>query len=172
MLKLIGALCIIGACCAFAAQQIIKKREALRAVRELHDLFCEIEHAISFQLVPLPDLINRLAQEPTAPALRFLQRLEVGIGDGPLRPLGEIWDEALLGYQNETFLPEKAQKIASALGSRLGQMDFETERDRLLSAANELEAFCAELDVDTVKTEKLTKSLGVLLGIFIVILLV
>ncbi len=171
MFKLIGALCITGSCCAFAAQHILTKRKALGAVRSLRDLFREMERMITFQLIPLPDIIHQLLQGGQTSALLFLQPLELALtGDGPLS-LSEAWPIALKAFRDETGLPEKAYAIAAALGQKLGQMDCETERERLLLAASDLNELLTALETEAEKTEKITQSLGILLGIGIVILL-
>ncbi|MGN1059043.1 MAG: stage III sporulation protein AB [Clostridia bacterium] len=172
MLKLFGALLIIFSCSAFAVQYVIRRQDGLKAVRELRALVSELARAISFRLEPLPDLIRRLAAEDNPPAAGFIRRLEIGIGDGEHRPLGDIWDEALAAFSDETHLPEQAKQLMRSLGARLGQMDFETETARLSEADDQLKALLSELEADSGKTEKTVKSLGVLLGILIVIIFI
>lgn len=171
MLKLLGAICIIGSCCAFAAQRVMIKQRSLHAVRDLRDLCRELARDITFRLTPLPELIHSLSQIPETPAMRFLQHLDDSLLKDASPTLQQCWPTALKAFQCETQLPEKAFKIASALGESLGQTDFETESERLLLAATELDELQLALHDDAEKTEKITKSLCLLVGIGIVILL-
>lgn len=172
MIKFIGALLVVFACGALALQRVIKKRNAQNAVAELRDMLIELKNHIGFNLEPLPDLIRRLCRDEGRPGGSFLSRLEIGINDGAHRPLGEIWNSALSEFSHDTGLSDQAKKLMEALGENLGKMDHAVEIERISRGIQGLEALLQEADADIAKSEKMVKSLGILFGIFIVILFI
>ena len=91
--------------------------------------------------------------------------------ENPDASLPELWQKALSDFSHQHHLPQKAFSIASAIGENLGKMDYETEVNRLNTGHSALTELFKNISQSYEKTEKMTKSLGVILGIFIVILL-
>ncbi len=172
MLKLLGAMLVIGSCFAFAVKTVQKRRESLKALKELHRLLTELAQQIAFSLEPLPSLLNRLEKDEAAPAPEFLQRIKTFLTKDEKKPLSEIWQMALEGYAKEKRLPEKGVKLMKLLGTSLGQMDVETELNRLNCSADALKQLLEDMEKEQAKTEKTTETIGVLLGISIVIFLI
>ncbi len=172
MTTLIGAFLIIGSCFALAVKSVQKQRERLWAVEDFSKLLYEMARTINFQLEPLPQILNRISQEDNPPVSGFLQEIKRAVQKDAHCPIDGLWQQALESFSKNKNLPEKAYRILKALGTQVGKMDMETETNRLKVAAKELHALYAELEKNTTKTEKLTKSLGIVLGISIVILLI
>ncbi len=171
MLKLLGAMLIMAACTALGIKSVIKNRKTLKAIAELSDTLAEISRAINFRLDPLPEVIHRLSQEHFSDEDTFINRLSFQIDSNPEKPLSELWHNALQDFSQAHCLPQNAMSIMASIGESLGKMDYETEIKRLNTGQDALTELLAKLNKDHEKTEKMTKSLGVILGIFIVILL-
>ena len=172
MLKLLGAMLVIGSCFAFAVKIVQKRRDSLMALRELHRLLIDLAQQIAFSLEPLPNLLQSLGKEDHAPAPEFLQRIKASLSADEKKPLSEIWQMALEDYAKEKRLPEKGVKLMKLLGASLGQMDAETEISRLNCSADALKQLAQDMEKEQAKTEKTTETIGVLLGISIVIFLI
>ncbi len=172
MTTFIGALLIIGSCFALAVKSVQKQRERLWTIEDFSKLLFEIARTIDFQLEPLPQILNRIALEESPPVPSFLQDIKTAIQNDAHCPIDSIWQQALESFSKNKNLPEKAYRILKALGTHLGKMDIETETNRLKAAAKELKILYADLEKNSSKTEKLTQSLGIVLGISIVILLI
>lgn len=170
MLKLIGAIFVICACSALSLKHIIKKHRTILALRELTDTLAEIKRAISFSLEPLPSIISRLSKEASANANAFIHHLNHLTEEGEPIPLGTSWKQAFEEFAREYALPGQTKNIMNTLGDSLGKMDSETERDRLAEAILHLTKLADTAETEHRKNEKMIKSLGVILGIFIVIL--
>lgn len=171
MLKLLGAMLVIAACTALGVKSVIKNRNILKTIEELSDTLSEMARSISFRLDPLPDIIRRLSEEQFSDKDTFINRLSCQIDNNPEEPLPKLWHKALLEFSRTNHLPQKAISVMSAIGENLGKMDYETELQRLTSGQESLTELLSKMNKDHEKTEKMTKSLGVILGIFIVILL-
>ncbi|MBR7164196.1 MAG: stage III sporulation protein AB [Clostridia bacterium] len=171
MLKMLGAMLIIAACTSLGLKIVIKKRKTLNAIRELSGSLGEIAHSIDFRLDPLPDVICRLSQDLFSEENTFIKQLARQIEKRSHQPLSLIWQAVLSQFSRENALPAKAESVLSSLGESLGKMDYETEIDRLHAAQNSLMSLLEEMEGQHEKTEKMVKSLGIILGIFIVIIL-
>jgi len=167
MFKLFGSMLVIGSCFAFALNAVKIKQKQIHSIKELYSFLTDLSQEIAFRLEPLPQLLNRLSQEENSFAFSLNSIAE----QDAHRPFRDIWQEALSLYTIGNKLPDKAFKLLQALGDHLGEADFETETTRLQNAAKQLYALCNSLEENQTKAEKLTKSLGILLGISIVILL-
>lgn len=170
MFQLLGAVFVIFSCTAFAFQSIIKRRAAQNAMEELRDMLISLKQHINFSLEPLPDLILRLDQEGTKENQIFLHALATEIHNNPHHPLGDHWEKTLQCFSAEKNLSQRVTQIMHALGQSLGKLDYASETERMKAACEMLDE-CIKKDSDTLeRSEKTVKSLGVLLGIFIVIL--
>ncbi len=170
MLKLTGALLVILACSALALKHINKKRYMLLALGEMAETLKSIAQAIGFQLEPLPHIVETLSREQEDKPGAFIQHLKRYIQNNNL-PFSAVWQRALCDFYNENTLPQQAKTILEDVGMHLGKADATTEESRLLSAAEHITTLCKTIEKEHQKTEKMTQSLGVILGIFIVILL-
>lgn len=171
MLKLFGAMLVIGSCFAFAQKAVKSSQKQLSALKELYTFLTDLSQEIAFRLEPIPQLLEKFGAEEKEVLPSFAQQLNTMIKQDKHRPLREIWQEALSQYAEKIKLPRKALNILYALGDHLGEADYETETARLQAGAESLLKLHQSLEQDNIKAEKLTRSLGVLLGIFIVILL-
>ena len=171
MLKFLGAMLVTGACFAFAQNIVQAKRKQLSAIKELYTFLTDLAREITFCLEPLPQLVKRLAQEESAITPSFVRELNQNTKQDMHRPFRDIWQETLSHYAQEINLPKSVTSLMSALGEHLGEADFETETNRLQEAVENLYNLHSSLEKDNVKTEKLARSLGILSGVFIVILL-
>ena len=171
MLKLLGAMLIIAACTALGIKSVTKNRKTLKAITTLSDTLSEIARSINFQLDPLPDVIHRLGREQFVDEDSFINLLSSQIDTAPEKPLSELWHNALQTFSQTHHLPQKAFSIMNDIGESIGKMDYETEIHRLTAGQKALDELHTKMNHETAKTEKMTKSLGLILGVFIVILL-
>lgn len=172
MIKFLGALLIIFACTLLGMTSVLKKRKTQRALFELENSLKEMAHAIEFSLAPLPDVICHLAKEQFTDPQGFLSNLTKEMALENNLTLSQVWQAVSHRFAEENALPNTALSLMLSLGETLGKMDYETETNRLLKAAEILSEQAKDMEVNREKTEKAVKSLGVILGIFIVIILV
>ncbi|MBQ2696287.1 MAG: stage III sporulation protein AB [Clostridia bacterium] len=171
MLKLLGALLVIAACTAFGIKSVMKKRDTIKALKELRSALSEIARAINFQLDPLPEVISRLHKEQFSEADSFISQLHTNVQNSENEPFSQLWEHTIKLFSKEKELPIQAESLLLSLGESLGKMDYETELSRLKEGQASLSELIDETEQNYGKTEKMTKSLSIILGIFIVILL-
>ncbi len=171
MTKLLGAIFVIAACVLYGYQSLLKKRETVRALRTTGDDLTELARAVGFSLETLPDAIHRLGKKPQEEESGFLTRLSLGLSSEPSATFSVLWQRVLTEFAKEKHFPQKAETELCTLGENLGKTDFETEQNRITQAAQCLLALMSEKEEENKKQEQTVKSLSVLLGAFLVILL-
>lgn len=172
MIKLLGAVLVLFACTVLALQHTAKKRTALQGVRELKELMIFLQQRISFHLEPLPDIVRRLCREQENGADSFLARLGEALEGQEELSFSRAWSRAVSRFAEEKGIAARARELVHALGQSLGTMDSETEADRLLNCARELETLLQEAEPALKQSEKTTRSLGFLSGVLLVILFI
>ncbi len=169
MLKLWGAAFVIFSC-GICSLLIISRRKTTRlALLQLSCFLSELARSIGYNLEPLPVFFARKEKDTPLPLGSFVKTIAANLNSGQALPT--IWQNALLSFAKESHLPDSAVRIVSAL-SDVGQTDFESEKKRLESAAFDLKQLAAELEKESAPFEKTCKTLGLLLGVLIVIILV
>lgn len=172
MIKLMGAVLVIFSCSVLGFQKVLQKRTTLAAMEELQELLLSIEQRISFNLEPLPELFLHLAAQRNVEETSFLFRLVSALREGEGSALGEAWHRALESFSQETGLSIEVKSLMQSLGQDLGTMDYETEGTRLCRGAKILGDCIKKEKKALAQSEKTFKSLGVLSGICIVIVLI
>lgn len=172
MIKFLGAMLVILACTLLGMTSVLKKRKTQHALCELENSLKEMANAIEFSLAPLPDVICRLTKEQFTDPQGFLNKLTKEMSTEKNLSLSCAWQTITHRFAEENALPTSTISLMLSLGETLGKMDYETEINRLLKAAKTLSEQAKDMELNREKTEKAVKSLGVILGIFIVIILV
>ncbi|MBE7047899.1 MAG: hypothetical protein E7393_00800 [Ruminococcaceae bacterium] len=172
MYQILGACFVVFACSVFSRKIVTKQKMGWKAVEELSHLLTEFNHGISFQLETLPNLITRLSSEKSPWAQGFIQELYAGLQSEDYPLLQDVWSRATHTYAKNVFLPKEAEQILYDVGKYVGQMDVEIETSRLSLGAAKLNHLLDTWKKNSAKTCKTINSLGILLGIFIVIILI
>jgi len=171
MVRFLGATLIVAACSLLAYNQILKKKAAITAACELRDLLIQISQHISFSLEPLPELIHRLFKEGRQAEDSFLAKLSATLCETENLSFSPAWSRALQEFLDAKGRIGQTESYLLRLGETMGTMDSATERARLQEVAEVVEKQIQEEKKSLAQTEKTTKSLGILCGVFIVLLL-
>lgn len=171
MLKLVGAVLVLGAGTLagfFQAQQFAARP---RQLRELILALQRLETEISYGLTPLPDALERIGDSLREP-LRSLfgsaalyMRPDYGLSaqDSIRKALGEYW--------KRTSMKSAECEVLEQLSGVLGTSDRQDQIKHIALAVGQLKHEEAAARDDQVKYEKMSKSLGLLIGALIVILI-
>ena len=169
MLKLLGACSVISVCSICSLRLIARRKTTRHCLLQLSCLLYELSRSIGYSLEPIPAFFERKETETPPPLQSFVKALSAGLKGG--QTLSILWQNALSRLAEESHLPPQAVQVLSAIDD-LGQKDFESEKQRLESISIDLKHLTGELEKEAAPFEKTCRALGLLLGIFIVIILV
>ncbi|ASA95515.1 MULTISPECIES: stage III sporulation protein SpoIIIAB [Anoxybacillus] len=169
-MKWIGALCIILATTwsGFEASRLL--RERTKQLRQLKMALQALEAEIMYGHTPLIDASLRLSQQLSKPLSwlfeSFAQKLQKGTMNAR-----QAWEESLHEIWKMTALKEGELEIMKQFGETLGQYDHEIQQNYIRLTMVHLEREEGDAIEKQQRYEKMMKSLGVLTGILIVLLL-
>ncbi|MGG3841476.1 stage III sporulation protein SpoIIIAB [Anoxybacillus kestanbolensis] len=170
-MKWIGAICIILATTwsGFEASRLL--RERTRQLRQLKMALQSLEAEIMYGHTPLMDAAFRLSQQLSKPLSwlfeTFAQKLQKGTMNAR-----QAWEESLHEIWKMTALKQGEFEIMKQFGETLGQYDHEIQQNYIRLTMVHLEREEGDAIEKQQRYEKMMKSLGVLTGILIVLLLI
>lgn len=171
MLKLVGAVLVLGAGTMAGFYQAQQFATRPRQLREIILALQRLETEISYGLTPLPDALERISTSLREPLKSLFQtaalymRPDYGLSaqDSIRKALGEYW--------KRTSMRSAEREVLEQLSSVLGTSDRQDQIKHIELAALQLQHEETAARDDQVKYEKMSKSLGLLIGALIVILI-
>ncbi len=140
-------------------------RELERFVR----LFTVIEAQMSYTLQPTESLLKNLCSFSEFQNFSFVHLLYNKFHSG--EPLQDAWKTALTAYAKHSALQKSDLERIGAFGGVFGATDITGQKENCIYFAEQLTQLCGELKKSEKSTSKLYLSLGMLGGLFIIILL-
>ncbi|MFC5447952.1 stage III sporulation protein SpoIIIAB [Paenibacillus aestuarii] len=171
MLKFIGAVLIIGAAALIGFIQAAHYARRPKQIRLLISALQRMETEIIYALTPLPEafaLLGKQLAEPLASLFRLTSERLLASHGAPLR---EIWQQTVQEVWKRSSMKQAEQEVVLQLGSVLGLTDRGDQVKHLRLAVSQLQAEEAESRDEQRRYEKMWKSLGVLIGALVVILM-
>ncbi|MFK7697200.1 stage III sporulation protein SpoIIIAB [Paenibacillus sp. HJGM_3] len=170
MLKLIGALLVLAACSLYGLARAAQYARRPWQLRQLIQALQRLETEMVYGYTPLAEALRRIAPTLGAPLdamlLEAAERMEAHGATA-----GESWRYAIEAHWSRTALRANEREAWSQLGHTLGVSDREDQVKHLKLAAGLLQAEEHVARDEQRRYEKMWRSLGVLAGAFIVILM-
>ncbi|WP_052329833.1 stage III sporulation protein SpoIIIAB [Thermicanus aegyptius] len=141
-----------------------------KEIRQLENLLLALETEILYGAKPLGEIIRRIGEREKGPIAHICQRIAVRLKEREFT-FWQVWEEELRRGWPTTHLKGDEQEVLLQLGSVLGLSDRETQRNHLRLALAHLRAEEKEAMDDQAKYEKLSRTLGFLSGLLLVILM-
>ncbi|MDG4655591.1 stage III sporulation protein SpoIIIAB [Ectobacillus antri] len=170
MLKLIGAVLVVSATTCIGFQYAKKMSERPRQIRLLKTALQSLEAEIMYGHTPLREAAQRLEAQMPKPINWLFQSFQKRLENGN-QTVREAWDDSLGEIWKLTALKQTEKEILKQFGETLGQHDRESQQKHILLCINHLEREEDEAKDAQARYEKMMKSLGILAGLLIVILL-
>lgn len=171
MIKLIGALCIIFAGTMLGFYQALRLTERPRQIRQSIQAFLRLETEIQYGFAPLPDALRSVAATLTGPLSQLLLQAAEGLSDGEGGSARESWQRAVERCWANTAMKRPEREVFLRLGATLGISGREDQTKHLRLAVSQLQAEEASASEEQRRYAKMWRSLGLLAGTLIVILM-
>ena len=166
MIKLLGCAMVLFSCMQIAAGNCKKLRDRVRCLDRIESLLTVFSGEVRYGMRPLPELFERLG------------RLEGGLGfaraaqEMSLRDGRGAGDCFCSGFQEAySVLTEEDLSVLLTLGEGLGACDGETQCRRIESVRERLQVQQKIAQDTAAKNTKLYQGLGLLGGLFLILLL-
>lgn len=170
-MKWIGALLFIGTTTWLGFEISKRLSDRPKHIRQLKNALQILEAEILYSQSPLQDAFSMIAKQIPKPMNLFFQSLYADMqGEGT--NLYRLWDTNVDALMKATSLGSNEKEILKQFGRTLGQHDFIQQQKHIRLAITHLDRELEEARDNQYKYGNVSKSLGFLCGLFIVILLV
>lgn len=170
MLKILGALLFISATSFIGidySNQLVKRPQQIKMLIQSLRL---LEAEMGYSQLPLQKIFSTLSKQLTNPVAFFYKGLAT-----ELSMITEdfffIWDKEVNVLQEQSNLKQNELEILKQFGRHIGHHTFNDQEKHITLTIYYLQHELEEANELKQKYEKVAKSLGVLIGIFIVLLL-
>lgn len=170
-MKWVGAILIIMATSWAGVTAAKRYRERTRQVRQLKVALQTLEAEIVYGLTPLNEASKKIATMITHPISEFFLLFAEELSEGNLS-VPEAWNGSLRKTSPMMSLEKNELEIMKQFGATLGQHDREHQQKQIRLTLLHLDKEEVEAKDEQVRYEKMMKSLGLLGGLLIVILLI
>lgn len=169
-MKWIGALLFIGTTTwvGFEWSQALSNRP--KHIRQLKNALQILEAEILYSQLPLQDAFTTISRQIPDPMKSFFQALSTSMQEDKKDLVG-LWDNHVNVLLKESALGSNEGEILKQFGRTLGQHDFHQQQKHIQLTVSHLDRELQEARDHQFKYSKMAKSLGVLCGLFIVLLL-
>lgn len=147
-------------------------RKRLELLKWLHQTMNLLKGEISLGNLPLPDAFIRISRRVPSPMADFLRSLGKKMKSQPGEPFSEIFTAEVRHILGKTCLANEDLQQLEDLGAHLGYLDRQTQLRTLDLYTHNLEDTIQELKEELPKRRKMYRSLGILGGLFLAVLLV
>ncbi|SDM80683.1 stage III sporulation protein AB [Fictibacillus solisalsi] len=167
----LGAVCIFISTTWIGFELAKKVRDRPKQLRQLKVGLQSLEAEIMYGLIPLDEAFLHLSRQLSGPVAEFFlyagQSLEASVSS-----VQEAWENGLSHLSASSSFKKEEIEILRQFGATLGRHDRENQQKQIRLALAHLERELAEANEAQLKHEKMYKSLGILLGLLLIILLV
>ncbi|MGG1515264.1 stage III sporulation protein SpoIIIAB [Paenibacillus oryzisoli] len=171
MFKMLGGVLIIGAGTLLGFLQASHYAKRPQQIRGLIGALGRMETEISYGLTPLPEAFASLGKQVAEPLATLFRLSSERLLANYELSMNEVWRAAVKEVWARTSMKRPEQEVVLSLGTILGQSDRSDQMKHLRLAISQLQAEEAESREEQRRYEKMWKSLGVLVGALIVILM-
>lgn len=170
-MKWIGALLLLGTTTWVGFewnQQLVNRPKHIRQLKHALQI---LEAEMLYSQLPLADAFATIAIRIPRPTKHFFERLTNHLSDHQM-DLVAAWEKALKEYKKESSVGTNEIEILNQFGRTLGQHDFLQQQKHIHLTISHLDRELEDAKDNQHRYGKMAKSLGFLLGLFIVLLLI
>jgi stage III sporulation protein AB len=170
MIKLIGAICIIVATTWIGFETSRRFSDRPRQLRALRSALQSLEAEIMYGHTPLHEAARRLSAQLAKPLSTFFESFAKKLTDTETT-VNVAWENSLKEVWKSTALKQGDFEVMKQFGETLGRHDRISQQKHIMLTLTHLERQEADAIQNQTTYEKMVKSLGLLSGLLLIILL-
>ncbi|MPW25137.1 hypothetical protein GC105_04955 [Alkalibaculum sp. M08DMB] len=171
-LKILGLMIIFISCVyigKFMASSYEKRYIELLTFINFIDYF---ETEISYTSTPVIEILDSLTDKIKSPFKEIIIGVSEELTSYGYRPLCTVWEENLYNNKNKLSLSQEDLELLIYFGNILGTTDMENQKKYFTVIKSRLQVQLTQAYEKKLKYTKLFKELGIIIGLFIVILII
>ncbi|MDD3839204.1 MAG: stage III sporulation protein SpoIIIAB [Clostridia bacterium] len=168
--KIISSLLIVTSTTMLGFAYSNKYRERLVQIRQLKSIIRDIENQIVFFTIPIPDVLKNISEGNNRVCTLFKYVYDVMLYDRETTP-GEAFEKALDRDINGIFLNQDDKEILKNFAKLLGGSNIDGQINSIRMIEKQLDNQEVSAEQEKNKYERMYKSIGILSGLAIAIVL-
>lgn len=169
-MKWLGAILLISTSTYIGFDMSNRLGDRTKQIRQFILSLQMLEAEMEYSQLTLQQIFRTIGKKTSYPINRFYSQLAEHF-DFVVTDFLEVWDQELERLTSVSALKRNELEIMKQFGRNLGQHTFTQQQKHITLAIHHLQQELDEANDQRVKYEKMMKSLGVLIGIFIVLIL-
>lgn len=171
MIKAAGAALVFLAAAGMGNERAGRVRRRLEALYQCRNLTLLLQGQLKYAFFGLSEMLSEAGKQVEAPFSEFCHSLAGEIQAMPGQEIARLWRDTAFRTLGGSGLTETDFERFSELGNILGYLDGESQCRRLESCRERIDWEIGRAETETAAKCRLYRSLGVLGGIFVTILL-
>lgn len=172
MLKLLGLIFMIAGGAGVGYSMSVQVGRRYRQLKELQRLAALLMGEISYGNTPLPEGLRRISDRLEEPFCSFVLAVSNQLQSSFGVSLADVFQDCVFEYLGQSCLKEADLEGLCRMGSCLGYLDKEMQMRTLRLYEAELVQEIADTYESMPEKKKLYQTLGIMGGLFLVILLI
>jgi len=144
-----------------------KYKQRVEELREIKNLLGMLKTKIRFTYEPLPEILKESAESFNGNILKLIENVKIKIN---IMTAGTAWQKAI--DETDLNLNLEDKNILKKMGNLLGRTDVEGQLSEIEVTENFLNKQIEKAEQEKIKNEKMYKTLGIITGIGLVIILI
>lgn len=171
MLKIAGLICMIAGGAGVGYSMSVQVGRRYHQLQELQRMAAFLMGEITYGNTPLPDGMEQIGKRLEEPFSSFMKKLSMELRAANPVSLQEIFDRLVWQELKATALTPKDLEMLSRLGKSLGYLDRDMQIRTMKLYETELIQEMQDTHHGMAEKKKLCRTLGIMGGLFLAILL-
>lgn len=169
-MKFVGAFMLIMTSSWIGFDMSLNLRKRSKEIRELIHSLQILEAEMGYSQLPLQVIFASIGDKTPKPVNIFYRYLAEMLSH-IVTDFHVVWDDGVNELQNHSALKNQELDIMRQFGRNVGHHTFHQQQKHITLTIHHLQSLLDEANDQRLKYERMVKTLGVLIGIFIVVLL-
>jgi len=172
MMQFAGALFVLIAGTLIGYLQSARYAARPRQIRQLMHALQRLETEIAYSQTPLPEALGRIAKIVPPPLAQLFAAIAASLADNAdHRTVRQSWEQVITEGWERTAMRRPEREALVRLGATLGVSERDDQIKHMRLAMHQLQAEEASAREEQQRYEKMSRSLGVLGAVLVVILM-
>ena len=171
-MKIIGGILIIVSAYMMGVYYAQKEKLKIEDMEEIKKGLSIVKDEIMFLSMPLGEAFCQASEKLTGGAASIFSSIGRGIKENPDRSLDEVINNAIDEDISETFMKKEDASVLVSLGKTMGDMDSDHQRASIDMTVSDIDGKIDVLKGKSEKNEKMYRSIFVLGGILVAVVLI
>lgn len=170
--KIIGALFIIGSTSTVGIYFSKLDKYRMEDLEQLKKAFTILKNQINFSFMPLPEALKQIALRVEGEISEILKEISELLEKKEGETAAQIWNDMWKKKKEKTYLSKEDIDVLFSFGKAVGYLDRQQQISNIEITISYIEQVKQQLEKRLEKNSKIYRTIGILSGLLIAIVLI